>query len=284
MNPITRNTTQKEIYHYTTLDAVLGGLIRSNPDSGKEICLWASNTLYLNDTSETQIGFKELSEIRKYSNEQLLDSRIDEVLGNIFSLSFSTQDDFLPMWGIYGKNGQGLMLKFDSNYFVAPEHSILNCIYEGSESHLQIKANMKNTHKINGGRPNTLTKVNPRLVSTASITLYSNIKSVLSDSRSISTTSEYLLLPFILKDKSFSFENEMRICVIEEDKSKVSYRSGNNLTIPYIKLHFPKEALTEIIIGPTNDFERSKFSLKMFLDSRGFNHVKISESKVPYRG
>lgn len=57
----------------------------------------------------------------------------------------------------------------------------------------------------------------------------------------------------------------------------------NNLIIPYIEQYFPKSALKEIWIGPTNDMNRATYSLRKYLDHMGFNEVEIKQSQVPYR-
>lgn len=39
---------EKILYHYTSIDALFGGIIvKDNPQPNKEICLWATNCLYI---------------------------------------------------------------------------------------------------------------------------------------------------------------------------------------------------------------------------------------------
>ena len=79
------------------------------------------------------------------------------------------------------------------------------------------------------------------------------------------------------------YENEIRLLIQPDKDSKIKHRCQNNLIVPYIENFFPQKALKEIWIGPTNDRERTKKSLKAYLDYMGFSDVEIKQSEVPYR-
>ena len=86
---------------------------------------------------------------------------------------------------------------------------------------------------------------------------------------------------YLVKNPYYKYENEVRL--LQLAKENIEYRYQNNLIIPYIKNYFPKSALKEVWIGPANDIERTKKSLRAYLDANGFNNVKIMASKIPYR-
>ena len=92
------------------------------------------------------------------------------------------------------------------------------------------------------------------------------------------------MFAFSLKHPSYSYEKEVRLMSTISDKDEIKHRFKNNLIIPYIEKYFPKDALKEIIVGPNNDMERTIYSLEKYLKHIGFEHVKVTPSKVPYRG
>ena len=56
------------LYHYTSIEALLNGIIVNNPSEGKEICLWASNCEYMNDPDEVKTG-RRFAEMVAAANE-----------------------------------------------------------------------------------------------------------------------------------------------------------------------------------------------------------------------
>lgn len=86
---------------------------------------------------------------------------------------------------------------------------------------------------------------------------------------------------FLVKNPYYKYENEVRLLQIA--KEKIEYRYQDNFIIPYIKNYFPKSVLKEIWIGPANSIDRTKKSLRTYLDANGFDNVKIIASKIPYR-
>jgi PHP family Zn ribbon phosphoesterase len=55
--------------------------------------------------------------------------------------------------------------------------------------------------------------------------------------------------------------------------------------IPYFRLGFPEEAITEIRLGPTNCEKEDRSVLERFLKKYGYDcdRIRIEPSKVPYR-
>lgn len=121
------------LYHYTSADAFVSMLNHAKANSSKELAFWASNVYYMNDTKEMTIVFEELERVLPKIEEVLgitenAFSKIDflryiennkviEVIKNFFYerifrevyvISFSDQRDTLPMWSLYGSNGNGV--------------------------------------------------------------------------------------------------------------------------------------------------------------------------------
>lgn len=61
------------IYYYTNTEALVNRIIVSNPELGKEICLWATKWSHLNDSSENKIGLHYISKLT-VNNKEVLDS------------------------------------------------------------------------------------------------------------------------------------------------------------------------------------------------------------------
>jgi len=224
----------KVIYHYTNLDALIGGIL--NKEKGKEVCLRATHCQYLNDPSEITSGLNAFEDYFTAVNR--LD--FDRIMKSSFILSFSESVDSLPMWSMYGKNGKGLKLGFDVNSL---KEKIWKCFYEKD---------------------------------------LKSLREVLDKSNSKYKIPMILQTPLMIKNDAYSYEKELRMYFLLSLHDK-KYKISNGLIVPYIEEFFSKEILKEIWIGPNQDIELSKKSLKMLLDEFGFEHVEIKESKVPYR-
>ena len=286
----------KTIYHYTTTPALFNGILTE-----KDICLWATNVQYLNDPSEF-FGFKIIQFLleKDYSKENLQEF-FKVTADNYFVTSFSKHSDYLPMWSMYGANGTGISLGFDREKIEKNSDSgIANCYYIKNEKILKTVFGVEKIDEIgNFFYPQTS---NPSKIEVLS---YFTRKIL-----------NLFIFIFLAKNQSYKYEKELRLItnlrvfriedcnttegitnlvtqltknpldlkILEEETQKIKYRTKNNLIIPYIEHHFPKEALKEIIIGPTNQMDLSEQSIQTYLDHLGYGHVKIKRSEVPYRG
>ncbi|WP_320053537.1 DUF2971 domain-containing protein [uncultured Acetobacteroides sp.] len=250
------------VWHYTSINSLVNGLIEEDGN----LCFWASHRQYLNDPMETILGV----DLRdRLINEKSLKIKYGKATPDIFIVSFSLSPDILPMWNMYGGNGNGIMLKLDSKLLNVKEYSMYHMEYDTIEVINQIE------NKLDDNLNSTFTEGCPEDTCSR---------------ESAVVLGEILItanLPEKIKSNSYQYENEVRISHttdIQHSLKDIKYRCSNGVIIPYMEFRFLKEALKEITIGPTNDFERSKFSLKMFLDSKELGDVKISKSEVPYRG
>jgi len=275
----------KIIYQYTNIEALFNGIIVEKPKkTNKEICLWASHYMYLNDPSEIAIGQKYVEEIlsQYFIEKDDNDSNNDSINNaNCFITSFSTTIDSLPMWSMYGKSGAGIALGFDRDIIHKESESFLyKCVYLDKEIRDKIASFCESNRieKIPGKTFNFLLGIGLLAF------LYKSFKDEKPIKESIADEEILLLLQFMMfaKDPAYKYENEVRLILSDKD-SKVKYRCQNNLIIPYLENFFPKKALKEIWVGPTNDMGRTVKSLETYLNHMGFSGIEIKKSEVPYR-
>ena len=173
------------------------------------------------------------------------------------------------MWAMYGKNGNGIALGFNKEIIEATVPSLYKCVYvtESNKARLQseISALIENADpKDIENLPDSAGKIFNQM--------FANI---------VNSLAFYIVSCFYCKNPAYIYEQEIRSVLLTEESAK--YRINNNLIIPYIEQYFPKSALKEIWIGPTNDMNRATYSLRKYLDHMGFNEVEIKQSQVPYR-
>lgn len=115
------------LYHYTTMSTFYNMIEHSlQYEDGdihpKYITMWATHYAHQNDPTECQLFFKGLeNSILNYARTNKIDiTSSDKKLIqqpwyglNLFTISFSKQEDDLTMWRGYGQNGDGISLGFD---------------------------------------------------------------------------------------------------------------------------------------------------------------------------
>lgn len=256
----------KILYHYTSVEALFGGIIvKDSPQPNKEICLWGTNCLYMNDPEELNTGMQLAHEILGIPSDESIQVLKDRVKDNVYIISFSSAIDCLPMWRMYGKNGHGLAIGFDTTV-LETTFSLSKCVYATETNKEWLKSEIsrlmdepKDWWKQPKGE-NILSKI------------LENAGTVL---------GVYILLWVLGKNSSYEYEQEIR-CFFPEENG-IKYRLRDSLIVPYVEQYLPKSAIKEIWIGPTNDMDRATRSLRTYLDHMGFNEVEIKQSKVPYR-
>lgn len=243
----------KSFYHYTTMKALLDGIIVQNPTPNKEICMHATYYAYMNDFMEIQTGINALIDfyykqqkdiypsISKKKYRDRINSEISDQWKHIYIISFSQEADSLPMWNMYSDNGRGISIEFNREGLpINNKDLLLQCHYS------------KN-----------------KLIESLNVS-------------GIEHTLAYAYTPFILKNKSYSFEKEIRmIGVFEKAEEKFKERKG--IAVPYKELFLTKSQIKSIMIGPAADKDLTEKSLRRFLDKCGFGHVKIRQSTIPFR-
>jgi hypothetical protein len=271
------NQENVPIYHYTSLEAMMK-IVETKS-------LWATNCQYLNDIHETRYIINKLEEIAKKLNEyekiavkmtinEFNSDTYKNILKDIYIISFSKEKDSVSMWGNYGKNG--VIMEF-----YAPEF---------------LRGGIENEIK-------TLYNGNIKIIKIAklfSYAIYDNnlIKDVVLFDiiKNINNVNEYddnkavelFLSLFLIKDKTYSYENEIRIVfsvLYDTDINDFEkYRLKNNLIIPYIDVSFEENGklpLKSVMYNPEQNDVMYEESIKRFLKSHGYDIPVIpSKSKI----
>lgn len=177
------------------------------------------------------------------------------------------------MWGMYAANGFGCSIGFDLEVLVKNYHGYTHCIYGEKDIDQHLNSFLKLCR-------------NGRYVSfptNGKSTILKNTDEMISEM----VVNQYVTTCLSAKNENFKFENEIRCFYGNQDCEKTVYfRTKNGVIIPYLEIEIPKEALKEIIIGPTNKQDLALQSIIHFLSINGYNYNKISikTSNVPYRG
>ncbi|WP_237040809.1 DUF2971 domain-containing protein [Phocaeicola faecalis] len=269
----------KIVYQYTNIEALFNGIIVKNPILNKEICLWASNCEYMNDPDEVRTGRKFIDKAFKLSLDKKRVSssenkKIEEAIKkDFFITSFSLSQDSLPMWKMYGRKGHGIALGFDKEILLNDFSDFMyRCIYVDNTHKNIVSQLLKEPISINENLNLTNKEDAIKMFGKLIIDIMENI---------ITFSLVSVGAMFLVKNPYYKYEDEVRLLQIA--KEKIEYRYQNNFIIPYIKNYFPKSVLKEIWIGPANSIDRTKKSLRIYLDANGFDNVKIISSKIPYR-
>ncbi|WP_157932193.1 DUF2971 domain-containing protein [Mycobacteroides abscessus] len=286
-----------DLYHYTTIDGLLGIL-----DSGR---LWGTHVAFLNDSRELEYGIEAIHKTLTSAGEQLKSTdteppedpdlsngallqavgefiqRHSEVLKPTmgpFVSCLSSSADQLSQWRGYGKAG-GYAIRFDPKKL----DSIRHVTKEG----------------------NTLKGPDPVLVKVRYLTAfqdeilqmaYDYIADVLKidsgaddeEQSKIRTDGQVKLFKKVLeiapqiKHKSFAEEREYRIITRGVEQFYSPSKIG---LIPRTLVQFDRDAIKEIMVGPGEFSDLRKLSLERYLDRHRslYPNVVVTVSDVPYR-
>lgn len=295
----TNRKRSKTIYHYTTLDALVDGIIPKQ--KGLPLNLRATHCKYLNDPQEMTLNInkihrdlKNIPDLQRLVGSSL--KRTNKNQNSAFQLlSFSENSDYLPMWGMYAKNGDGISIGFDRNKIKYGNSIALKCLYPDSDEYkslikfLEIIFNdsenpirrkfFEKFDKIQ--YPNsTIGERKERLQAQMKSEECDCFKAIIN---LISTLFIVLLPVLAYKDPAYEYEQEFRLISLPDESNSTQYKVKDGMIIPYLDVSIPLDAVKTIILGPTHDFVRSKRSLDMYLKSKGIDWIEIKKSTVPYR-
>ena len=304
----------KDIYHYTDINGFIS--IMENQE------LWASHIRFMNDYSEYLYGEKmfikeidkKMPEVSEEEKEIL--QRVKKSLQNVvsegilshskedvFSLSFSQNENSLEMWRGYSKNS-GIAIGFDFSEYAE------NLRLVGTETYEELleKAGGK-VEKICPEKEHVFFTVKVcydkeekealiKNILELGLVYAENYKEKEGDKDPIIPTVGYLsdlIFDFIpyLKQEGFRGEEEYRILynhLSDEDKSKgIHYRGRKGIILPYIKCKMidkncrilEKLPIKKIIIGPGLNQDKVKESVEYFLKKKGQSYL-VEKSDIPY--
>ena len=299
------------IYHYTSSEAFVS-MMHTNESDSKELAFWASNVYYMNDTKEITILYDELIKIlpkiekdlglkdnllseialpenfvEDKSGEDVIKSFFYDCLyRHVYVISFADQGDTLPMWSLYGKNGNGLCLVFDKdkvNNFLDDYHKV-NRVYYSLDTmpvydYLVDKYRKyyyeKDTNPI-------LKKIG--LIISAFLGLSGKVKNA-----AYSFEQEYRLIEFVIDEDDLKKwpiqlkEDNIQPVMRSDYISGVKVRVQNGLMIPYVEIRLPIECLSSVIIGPSINQKLQREGLRILLAGTHLKDENIVLSDIPYR-
>jgi hypothetical protein len=272
------------IYHYTNLES-LTKIIETKS-------LWATNCQYLNDIFETKHIESIFRDIAKEFQGvelsitnfliELMNTKIhQEFIDKIYVISFTDENDSIAMWNNYGKNG--VIIEFDSTAFyknkikretniihkdiksIGLAKFIMDVIYDNIKIKDYFIMLIKNIAK----------KINYNS---------ENIENIIK--KDLDDFTYLFLLCILFKDKSYSYEKEIRMafCLLDDkDVGKVEiYRIKNNLIIPYLDISFEENSklpIKRIGINPEQKDIMYIKGIERLLMSYGYDDVEIYNSK-----
>ena len=223
----------------------------------------ATDIAALNDRTEYKEITSLISEVSKAKTIRLIDETIK---GIPFVISFSTLEDWLPMWLNYADNGRGVCLKFDK------EALVRNLIKEEEQHPEWIRAGLCNYKKSNEFE-----------------SLYKKVKD--SNRNGIFTENiienqqlynEFSFQSAFLKDKSFEPESEWRLVIFANN---YLFYPNNNGRVARTRIDIPLSCLKEIRIGPCAR-ELDKLYVERIVnlvESPNDTQITVSCSNHPYR-
>ena len=276
--------SDKVLFHYTSLEGLLGIIEKKS--------IWATNILYLNDTTELNYAMSLLEEqlqhfIRKgiTHNEWFFRTLLEDIRHSISSTefpfyvcSFSEEKDILSQWRGYSSKGIGFSLGFKLSYLITNENNktsmVKPCIYDEQE---QITVINKLIEKASS----TFTHDNKRP--------QSQYEMILSKPE-MEFFTEFMALAPTFKHPKFREEKEWRIIyrAYHSDKNvKIEFRAGRSMIVPYIAIPLTREGddliINKVIVGPTLEPNLSKASVEMLLESKNVKFEEVECSIIPYR-
>lgn len=277
------------LYHYTSLE-VLQKILETGDK--KSIALWATQIKYLNDPKEYLIAIEELQKkliiyddslpnaSSKNLKEKLNDKKMRffewENIGDDFPyiISFTDQDDNLPMWNQYANNSKGVTIGFDKNKILEINTtynlSLEKCTYDIAPLDDYLKNEIPQIH-------------NSIIINSYSLGLFINY-----DSTFLKDFQKFIIT---LKHHSYNYENETRLVIKRNVSEESKFFLKNNIYKPYIEVEIPVNSIKEIILGPDTSLDMLKVPINRMLNKKGLKatlnnnneDVLIKKSHCPFR-
>jgi hypothetical protein len=272
------------LYHYTTLDGLLGILDKRE--------LWATGISYLNDTfeykaapsaavdiamadsqyGENASGFDNLNSLFRYSAAHAQ---------SVFVASFSAEPsgDDLSQWRAYSGEHSGVCLGFSSKYLnmvgkrFVKENSSQGWIGDDEDS--LVRCEYCQDPATDG----------------ADKAIQDRVRKVMAIEDSRKKVLTFARYAASLKHKKFRAEHEWRMVLVsggQEVPDSVGFRRMRSFIVPYARIRLawldqPIE-VDRVVVGPTPHRGEAKSSIEMLLKRYHVKYRKeVLSSEVPYR-
>lgn len=277
------------IYHYTTTEAFFQ-IVESQE-------LWLSDHSYLNDASEISHGLelaaravRELIEADHQDIQIFHDvlTRAESNPPRMCLACFSLQRDSLSQWRAYSGGGCGVALGFGSDELVSglkypDDINLARVVY----SHRQKRRLMRHfVHFFKMARQVDRQSDKPRWLEP-----YPNLM-----------WSLLFELAALCKDGGFSDEREVRLLFQESTALREHFgpvvkrfRPAGGVLVPYVSTndfhrigldsdtHRGRLNLFEVVVGPNSKMELVARGVAEYLESKGYQNVRVHKSSIPFR-
>ena len=282
----------ERMYHYTTMDT----FFKIMENVKEDFFTFRAGSVYtMNDRQEMKRGYEC---IKKYlpivedklnvkKKEKLFDMVEDHEQNDIikdhfgewlinddisnFVVSFSSTPDILPMWALYGDNGNGVCLEF-SPYIIRDYYKTKNidkslsievCVYSDEEIKKLLLFELEVIYKQFLNIKSNKERLNPK------------------------TKAKYLatmcgLAGAFVKHPGFEYEKEMRMNVFRSKEEWKFIETRHHHHSVFVEVPIPINSLTKVIVGPAANIEDVKNSMVMIMRSKGLRLEPI-HSEIPYR-
>lgn len=254
MNPPLARRPNRTIYHYTSLNAFLN-IIKTG-------VIWATETRYLNDTSEIVVARDALNPFRQYwmrgrwdfpdwrVGEALIESALDLLNRNswprTYVSSFSACDDVLAQWNGYGSSGTGICFGLNETALEQSAEAcgfkMLDCKYtEQMYAEVDSPQVLSGIHSIVASYQ-AKHRWSPQLQPMDAVEKMGNefaggrLEAFVDKNRANIT-----MLLASIKHHTWKIEEEVRAISVTESLVDVCHRSDGFQLIPYRKLPLPKD-------------------------------------------
>ena len=274
----------KELYHYTSLQGLLG--IIENSD------LWLTHTLYLNDEEEMRHGDHVAAQaIAAALASSAADAKKSEYLNQLEALlrrpsnesvyicCFCQHDNLLSQWRGYGANGAGVSLQFDSAGF-AP--------WAGADCSHGLMRFWKVFYKAETQR---------RIVDAAINNSWNQHLDPVLCAQRAADAIQFFIPTF--KNPDFEAESEWRLIFTPNPQCliKPRFRVRDTMLVPYYRLRDiaqpplpapaaapPQLPISHVTVGPGAAKLMNVESVRMLLNGHGYTSIPIKASNTPFRG
>lgn len=272
-----------ERFHYTDIHGLLGIL----ESSTLRMCSYRT----MNDSMELKWSIqKKLNAIQKKVSEPLqyeflteIENSLKSVPLHAYLICFSSEKDLLSQWRAYGDDGKGVAIGFDleATHFdhrpprVEPyEADMLAGYFDVLYDRESLQVGINNY-----------------------IELFNKYIDILKQKPSEKKRFADQIAVFLLQDSvahknpAFKEENECRIINLTYQNyngnfigttSGIEFKASGKKLTSYFEYKFPKNIVTEIVLGPKSEIDEKE--LYLFLDKNGYgDHVIITHSSASYR-
>lgn len=284
------------IYHYTNTAGFMG-IIQSQS-------LWATNSNFLNDHQEMKKGieifrqhllnektFKDVEHLHKENMDLLLSliySLVKASEDNIYLTSFTEDRDYLRQWMSYCQFNDGVCIGFNkdklqSNFSDSYKNETEYCFSKINYSDIHDFQNFINLKTmLSIFETEVIIQNGKKSEHTSFQDLDNESQNNIFSSYMFALIHKAILKISSFKPKEFQDEKEFRLSILNNNDKVVKHRIRNGYIIPYLVIPFQIEALEEIILSPSSDFELRKKGFESFSKAQNVN-CKITKSNCSLR-